>query len=127
MPDPRVPAFEDIGAGAALDRLPPAALDILPYGVVKLSTAGRVLFFSEREGELSGFLPEKALGQHWLVGVAPCMNNPAFRAQLCKAKSGPVDAYLTELHDFGNPQQALEVRIVSGGEPDTCWLLIRRV
>jgi photoactive yellow protein len=123
----RLPQFEEIGIGPALDRLSPDRLNHLPYGTVKVTTRGRVLLFSEREGELSGFLPEKALGQHWLVDVAPCMDSPRFRELLAEADAGPVDLYLADLHDFRRPQQAVQVRMVSSSEPGVCWLLVRRV
>lgn len=127
MPEDRLPRFDEIEVGPALDRLSSDALNHLHYGAVKLTTAGRVLLFSEREGELSGFLPERALGQHWLVDVAPCMDTPRFRERLAEAETGPIDEYLADMHDFRRPQQAVQVRLVSSSEPGVCWLLIRRV
>ena len=123
----RLPVFEEIGVGEALDRLSVLELALLPYGTVKLASDGRVILFSEREAVLSGFLPKQAVGQHWLISVAPCMDREAFRELLARAASGTVDEYLADLHDFRKPEQALEIRLVSGAEPGTCWLLIRRI
>ena len=54
------------------------ALDLLPFGAIKLDSAGRVLSYNSAEGQLTGVRPEQALGKLFFDEIAPCTKTPSF-------------------------------------------------
>lgn len=113
---------------ARLDRMDRSRLDALPFGVVKITRQGRVLVFSAREAELSGFRADRAAGRDWFAEIAPCMGTPAFRGRLEEAAHlGPVDIYLEHTGDFRDPDRVLAVRIVETADRTAFWMAIARL
>lgn len=55
MPGVRLPDFDGPALAQAVERLDPARIDTLPFGVVRLDADGAVRFFSRAEQDLSGF------------------------------------------------------------------------
>jgi len=53
-------------------------LDGLPFGVIKLDAAGKILAFNVAESELSGFRPADVLGRNFFHDVAPCTRTKKF-------------------------------------------------
>lgn len=54
------------------------ALNLLPFGAIKLDSVGRVLSYNSAESQLTGVLPEQALGKLFFDEVAPCTKTPSF-------------------------------------------------
>ncbi len=111
-----------------LERLSRAELDALPAGVVKIAKTGRVLVFSAKEAELSGFRADRAAGRDWFAEIAPCMDTPAFRGRLEEAAIlGRVDIYLEHTGDFRDPDRVLGVRIMESPDRTAYWMVIQRL
>jgi photoactive yellow protein len=58
-----------------IERLDPAQLDALPFGLVAMTREGVVTHYNRRESELSGLSPQRVLGLNFFTEVAPCTNN----------------------------------------------------
>jgi photoactive yellow protein len=59
----------DFGAVA---RLSPEQLDALPYGLITLDAAGRVLHYNDTESRMVGLPKERVIGKRFFAEVAPC-------------------------------------------------------
>lgn len=118
--------FDDPAAADVLEDLSPAALDALPFGVIRLDADGKVVLFSRTEAQASGYGDRPAIGAEFFVQVAPCMNTPAFRGRIAAAAGrGRLDLELGHTGDFGDPDRFLRIRVCSarGGG---LWLLTQR-
>lgn len=67
--------FDDGDLLAALDRCDSAALDAVPFGVVKMRTDGTVIEYNAAEAAFSGRSSRRVMGLDFFVDVAPCTNN----------------------------------------------------
>lgn len=54
---------------------PAAMLDELPYGVIGLSSDGRVQIYNATESRLAGLPAARVLGGNFFNNIAQCMNN----------------------------------------------------
>jgi photoactive yellow protein len=127
-----MPDFSDISdiADAQLlarvEKLSHEALDALPFGVVRLDAAGRVLFFSRTEARQSGFGDRNAIGRNFFSELAPCMSSPAFLQRLEQARAaGTLDISFEQVGDFDDAQRELRVRVISASAGGL-WLFIQR-
>jgi len=58
-----------------LDRLSQAELDAMEFGVVRMSTSGKVVAYNAYESRLAGLSRERVIGKHFFTEVAPCTNH----------------------------------------------------
>lgn len=58
-----------------LDGLNDQELDLLPFGVIGMSSDGIVEIYNRTEARLAGLSPDKVLGSHFFSTIAQCMNN----------------------------------------------------
>lgn len=109
-----------------LEQLSPEALDVLPFGVVRLDAAGQVTFYSKTEGEQSGFGDRKAIGRHFFTQLAPCLGTPEFLRRIEQAqKEGTLDVLFEQVGDFGDAERELRVRVQSASDGGL-WVCIER-
>jgi photoactive yellow protein len=59
----------DFGAISALS---PEELDGLPYGMITLDAAGRVIHYNDTESRLVGLPKERVIGRNFFQDIAPC-------------------------------------------------------
>ena len=110
----------------AVEQLTTDVIDGLPFGVVKLDGTGQVLFYSQREGQLSGRGMQPIIGMGFFTHIAPCMDNPAFKGRIeADIASGTLDAEFSHVGDFSDRDRELQVRAQSatGGG---VWLFLKR-
>jgi len=121
-----LPDFDDADLAAAVDQLPRAALDRLPFGVVRLDAAGRVVIFSTTEAKLSGYGGRPTLGLDFFTDIAPCMNQPSYRGRIEQGvAAGTLNARFTWVGDFDDREKVIQVRLhgIAGGG---CWIFMHR-
>jgi photoactive yellow protein len=119
--------FDDPSLGSKLDTLPEKDLNSLSYGTVRVKTSGEVVFFSSRERHLSGYKRE-ALGLNWLEHIAPCMQTSLFKDHLQEAiQRTALDVLVETTGDFNNPDQTIELRMISSSTPNFIWFALKRV
>lgn len=58
-----------------LDAAAPEALGALAFGVIGLGEDGLVEIYNAFESRAAGLTPDRVIGRHFFVDVAPCMNN----------------------------------------------------
>lgn len=126
MSKPMELQFDEPHLAAAVERLPPEAVDTLAFGAIRLGPDGIVGFYSQAEGVLSGYGPRPSLGKNFFTDIAPCMNAPEFRGRIDTAlAAGQFDLEFGWIGDFSDRQREVRVRVqpaTDGG----CWIFLNR-
>lgn len=126
MDDPSRITIDMAGLAEAVERLPKEAVDALPFGAIRLDDAGLVVFYSAAEAKLSGYGSRPALGKAFFVDMAPCMDAPAFKGRIERAKAaGNYDLEFGWIGDFSDRSRELRVRIQPASDGG-CWIFIQR-
>jgi photoactive yellow protein len=58
-----------------------ATLDLLPYGIIVVDEAGKILYYNAREEEIAGRRKEDVVGKNFFTEVAPCTQVQEFYGQ----------------------------------------------
>lgn len=124
-----LPSFDDPRLAEAVERLPPGALDELPFGCIRLDAAGVVRLYSRSEAALSGSGGRQRLGLPFFAEVAPCMDGEEFRGRIERARAaGTVDLEFGWIGDFADRERELRVRVQSTASGDGgVWLFLQRL
>lgn len=119
--------FDTAELARAVEQLPVDAINQLPFGVIKLTAAGLVEFYSAREAELSGRGDRPILGMEFFTNIAPCMNTPQFWGQIDAAvAAGKLDAEFSHIGDFSDRDRELAIRAQSAADGGI-WLFLMRL
>lgn len=115
--------FSDAGLLDALESVSLDDIDDLPFGLIVMDRAARVLGYNAAESRLSGLSPQGVLGRNFFVDVGPCTNNylvaqryadqPDLDEQLDYVftfKMAPTPVRLRLLARAGSPRQYLAVQ-----------------
>lgn len=62
-----------------------ATLDLLPYGIIVVDEAGRILYYNAREEQIAGRRREDVLGKNFFKEVAPCTQVQEFHGRFEEA------------------------------------------
>ena len=109
----KLPDFKTQNLASAVEDLTDEQVDALPFGVIGLAPEGVVRRYNQTEAKLSG-INFSALGRHFFVDVAPCMNNDYFKGRIDKAlRSGKLDLSFSFIGDFADRERELFVRVQS--------------
>lgn|SRR5690349_16452366 len=120
------PPFDTPDLARIIETLPPAMLNWLPYGCIRIDKLQMVTAYSEAERRLSGSGSRRRLGLHFFTEVAPCMNDPAFRGRIAQAlEQGHVDLEFGWVGDFDDGERSLRVRVQSASDGG-CWIFLLR-
>ena len=113
-----------------------SALDVHPFGCIKLSKAGRVLELNIAAAALVGVCAADALGKCFFTQIAPCSGNAAFhgRFKTAMAGNGVLNKVLDHrflLSNAPQPISAIEVRVHMFSSVDAdglpiVWVLTRK-
>jgi photoactive yellow protein len=110
-----------------IEQLPVDAINRLPFGAIKLNSAGVVQFYSAREAELSGRGNRPVIGMEFFTRIAPCMNTPKFREPIEAAIArGKLDIEFTHIGDFSDRDRELAIRAQSASDGGI-WLFLQRL
>jgi len=109
-----------------LEMMSGAEFDDLPFGVIRLDTAGRVLAYSRAESLYSGLKPQHVIGRDFFRELAPCANTAKF---LGKFKDGVAKGAIDTTFDYtftrlSEPSVRIHMLKAPG---EDFWLLIERV
>lgn len=115
------------GILARVERMSNEELDALPFGVVRLDSAGKVTFYSRTEAKQSGYGDRPAIGRKFFTELAPCMGNREFlqRVEMALA-AGTLDITFEQIGDFEDAERELFVRVASSSDGGLL-VLIKRV
>lgn len=107
----------------ALDR---AAIDSLPFGVIKIAAEGRIELYSATEARQSGRKKRPTLGLNLFTDVAPCMDTDIMRGRIQQAVArGRVDFELGWVGDFDDPEAEILIRVQSASDGGV-WFFMNR-
>src|SRR5215208_2902666 len=124
MHDPREGAAKDAMLEAA-DGMSAAELDRLPYGMIQLDAAGRILKFNAVESRLASLPQAQQVGKHFFTEVAPCTKVQAFYGRF---KEGVLHESLDTSFRFHfafkqNPRD-VTVRLFYSRRTRSVWVMI---
>lgn len=105
----------------SLDSLDDAALDQLPFGVVRLDPAGKIERYNQPEAARSGIQRWRALGRHYFRDVAHASNDLAAQVEML-----PPGRCASIPHTFrGYHREDKAVVEMSRSDDGRVWLCIR--
>lgn len=111
---------------AALEESSTEVLDQLPFGVIRLSPEGKVVYFSRSEAEQSGFRHRSAIGLGFFSELAPCLAEPAFVERVEQARAAAVlDITFEHIGDYDDAERELLVRMLSASDGGV-WVCLQR-
>ncbi len=121
-----IPAFESADLARRVEALTADERDALPYGVVKLDSAGVVEIYNSTEARASGRKQRPAVGLDFFAEVAPCMAKPEMRGRVEQARArGSVDIEIGWIGDFDDPNGEIQIRVLSASDGGL-WLFMNR-
>lgn len=104
-----------------------AALDRLPFGVIRLRTDGNIDAYSAAEESLSGRTRDEVIGRNFFRDVAPCTGVAAFEGQVARLREGTGGGRTTFAFVFQFPGGQVLVSISAAHDipSDTVTLLVK--
>lgn len=110
--------FEAANIAETLKSMTDDEINALPFGVILIGADGKVLKYSKREAEQSGYGANRTpIGLDFFAELAPCMDTTQFRGQIDKAAAaGKVDIELGHTGDFRDRSRSFKVRIISADD-----------
>jgi photoactive yellow protein len=108
-----------------VDRMTPEELDRLPYGLIQLDAAGRILNYNAVESRLASIAKQDAIGKQFFTEIAPCTRVQEFYGRF---KEGVIRESLdTSFHfhfAFKQNPRDVTVRLLYTRRTRTVWVLI---
>jgi photoactive yellow protein len=107
-----------------LENLSEQELDDLPFGVMRIDRAGRILFYSKTEARLSGY-GQVPTGRN-IFELSSCLGSDDFKGRITRgAEQGAINLDIGWSGDFASPKRDLLFRVRSS-TPDDIWILVER-
>ena len=124
MPDASAP-LDSSAVLEAADDMSSEDLDGLPYGMIQLDAAGRILRFNAVESRLASLPQAQQIGKHFFTEVAPCTKVQAFYGRF---RDGVIRESLDTTFRFHfafkqNPRD-VTVRLFYSKRTRSVWVLI---
>jgi photoactive yellow protein len=120
--------FGDPQLATKMDEMSQQELDDLPFGVLKLDDAGRIVGYNRIEAEIAEVDFAKQINHNFFTEIAPCMDNPFFRGRFEEGIQAGGLALDFEFETDMDPRaEHIRVRMLTSGEPSQYWVLIKRL
>ena len=104
-------------------------LDQLPFGIICLDAAGKIVRYNLAEARLARLDRATVLGKTFFGQVAPCTARPEFQGRFLQfvkpGNTAPTDRW-SYVFDFKFGAQQVDVELARGGLPNRFYLLINR-
>ncbi len=104
-------------------------LDQLPFGVICLDAAGKVLRYNLAEARFARLDRATVLGKSFFGRVAPCTSRPEFEGRFQNfvkpGNTAPTDRW-PFVFDFKFGAQQVEIELARGSRPSRFYLLVNR-
>ena len=115
--------FTDPSIAALLDTTNDDALDALDFGVIGMTTTGRVARYNAFESRCAGLGAARVLGKHFFTEVAPCTNNYLVASRFEECAS--LDELVPYVFTLRMRPRKVELRLVKTAGSDKQYLLVR--
>jgi len=108
-----------------LDHLDEAALDALPYGLIKLDRQGTVLAYNRTEADLARIDQKQPLGRNFFTEVAPCTRVQAFHGRFLKGlERGELNERFGFQFKFPHGPRYVAINLYSVPQSDSVWVIV---
>ncbi|MDR3671145.1 MAG: ATP-binding protein [Holophaga sp.] len=104
-----------------------ATLELLPLGVIVVNDQGDILFYNQREEQISGFLRDQVVGRNFFLDVAPCTAVQAFHGwfqELMKRGTESVEFDFTFPFTLGPRQVRINLHPFHKGHESLCIIFV---
>ncbi|MFW6241957.1 MAG: photoactive yellow protein, partial [Thermodesulfobacteriota bacterium] len=93
--------FDEKDIENRLARMRDKELDELAFGAIQLDKNGKILFYNEAEGDITGRKPEDVIGKNFFDEVAPCTKSPEFYGRFKEGvEKGQLSAMFEYVYDY---------------------------
>ena len=107
-----------------LEKLSEQELDDLPFGVIRIDSAGRIFSTAKRSHGSPAIA--KSRRASILFELSSCLGSDDFKGRITRAaEQGPINLDIGWSGDFASPKRDLLFRIRSS-TPDDIWILVER-
>jgi photoactive yellow protein len=108
-----------------VETLPEGQLDTLPFGMIQLDRAGKILRFNRTEGELARLDPRSQVGKNFFDQVAPCTRVKEFQGRF---EEGLRRRSLYEtfgfVFKFAHGWRNVAITLMYSEKTDSVWVLV---
>ena len=110
---------------ASADEMTPAELDTLPYGMIQLDAAGRILKYNAVESRLASLPQSHAVGKQFFTEIAPCTKVQAFYGRFREGViHESLDATFQFHFAFKQHPRDVTVRLFYSRRTRSVWVMI---
>ena len=106
-----------------LNKQPNEILDKVPFGLVKMSKNGTVVFYNKAEELITGVKSENTIGKHFFTQVAPCTNNFLVAEKYSKVT---LDEQVQYIFTYVTQPIPVQLRLLKG-EGDYQYMLVKKL
>lgn len=119
--------FDQADIDNVLSELDSKEIDDLAFGAIQVDSAGKVLAYSKREGQLTGRDPADVIGKNFFSEVAPCTDSPEFYGRFKKGvEDGELGVVFDYLFDYKMNPTRVRVHMKRAIHGDSYWILVSR-
>ncbi|MBK1697359.1 hypothetical protein [Rhodovibrio salinarum] len=120
--------FGDPNLATRLDAMPQEQLDALPFGILKLDSAGRIVGYNRIESEIVEIDFARRINHNFFTEIAPCMDNPFFRGRFEEGiQEGGLALDFEFETDMDPRADHIRVRMLTSNTPNQYWVAIKRL
>lgn len=122
-------AFDDAALLDWLEQAEPDLIDDLPFGVIGFDPLDdQVRLYNATESRAAGISPQRVLGQHLFLIVAPCLNNDlvADRFHAAARAHGQLDERLDYVLTLRMRPTAVRLRLLAQPHGTMSYVLVDR-
>lgn len=122
--------YKGVELSTVLDRIPSAEREELPFGLIKLDTAGTVLEYNMTESSITGRNPALVIGKNFFTDIAPCTQTPEFYGKFVE---GVEKRFLNTVFEYVFDHQMAPTRVkvhmvlAKSLDQHHVWLIVKRV
>jgi photoactive yellow protein len=110
---------------ASADEMTPTELDTLPYGMIQLDAAGRILKYNAVESRLASLPQSHAVGKQFFTEIAPCTKVQAFYGRFREGViHEALDATFQFHFAFKQHPRDVTVRLFYSRRTRSVWVMI---
>lgn len=110
-----------------LAKMSDADVNNLSFGAIKLDGTGKILFYNDTEGKITGRNPKDMIGKNFFTEVAPCTKRPEFYGVFQEGvASGNLDTLFEYTFDYKMNPVKVKVHMKTAMNKDGYWIIVKR-
>lgn len=110
-----------------LGNLTRSDVDTVPYGVVKVDTAGKIQLYNRYESDLAGVAVNSAEGKNFFTDIAPCTNNKLFFGKFkAGVEAGELNSMFNYTFTYKMKPTNVAIHLVHDKASKTNWIFVQK-